>query len=252
MKGGLNMIYNVIDRKKKENPYLMFYAPNVFLVGFTNPGWNGMMEVSTDAITWQEYNGANTRAVMSDGQYRLFFRGKNNTVITGEQNLTDSHFNIMSPIQGMRMSCEGSVETLLDYETYESGGHPPMDNFCFACMFIKQQLINSPRLTSPVLSENCYFGMFFGCSYMSTIPALAATNLPKQCYTIMFKGCSNIKVSAEKSDEYTIPYRIPSIGDAETVGENCLAEIFANTGGIYQGDASPNTTYWLHKDNSVV
>ena len=245
------MIYNVIDRKKKKNSYLMFYAPNVFLVGFTNPGWNGMMEVSTDAITWQEYNGANTRAVMSDGQYRIFFRGKNNTVITGEPISDISRFIIMSPIQGTSISCEGSAETLLDYETYESGGHPPMDNFCFAYAFFRQQLIRPPRLTSPVLSENCYLSMFAGCSYMSAIPELASTNLPKQCYMAMFKGCSNIKVSTEKSDEYTIPYRIPSTGDMASIGEDSLSDMFIGTGGPYQG-AFANTTYWLHKDNSVV
>lgn len=254
------MIYNVIDRKrkKKENPYLTFSAPKRFTIGFDNPGWNGTMEVSTDTVNWKEYTGGNVDSVLSGGQQKVFFRGKNNTVIVGESKFGATGVYVFFIGELAPVSCDGSIETLLDYELYLAGEHPPMEDYCFSGLFGGfskyggPNMSKPPKLTSPILSKYCYLLMFRNCGPMESLPSLPATELPEGCYAAMFQGCSNIKVSAEKSDEYTIPYRIPSIGDAETVGENCLAGIFGQTGGTYQGDASANTTYWLHKDNSVV
>ena len=66
----------------------------------------------------------------------------------------------------------------------------------------------------------------------------------------MFNGCTSLKLSSTQTEEYTVAYRIPANGTGTTL--NAMTNMFSNTGGTFTGTPDINTTYYLHKDNSIV
>ena len=68
-------------QKITPKPYLTFKSHNSFSVS-TTKGWNGIMEYSTDASTWAEWDGSEISAEQ-DGEYKLYFRGTGNTKVAG-------------------------------------------------------------------------------------------------------------------------------------------------------------------------
>jgi hypothetical protein len=67
----------------------------------------------------------------------------------------------------------------------------------------------------------------------------------------MFNGCDNIKLATTQTEEYTIPYRIPTEGTG-TVGTDSTKEMFKSTGGTFTGTPALNKTYYLHNSNTVI
>ena len=67
----------------------------------------------------------------------------------------------------------------------------------------------------------------------------------------MFKGCTSIKLSEKLTDDYQIPYIIPSTGEG-TAPSNALSNMFSGTGGTFKGTPEINKTYYLHRNNSIV
>ena len=55
-------------------------------------------------------------------------------------------------------------------------------------------LINAKNLCLPAttLTNNCYSGMFNGCTSLTIAPELPATTLANNCYSGMFNGCTNL------------------------------------------------------------
>ena len=47
-------------------------------------------------------------------------------------------------------------------------------------------------LPATILANSCYYGMFRGCSKLTTAPALPATTLANYCYQEMFQGCTSL------------------------------------------------------------
>ena len=112
-------------------------------------------------------------------------------------------------------------------------------------------LTQAPLLTATTLAPSCYAYMFQGCTSLTQAPLLPATTLANGCYNSMFYRCTSIKLSSTKTDEYTQVYRIPSSGNGTTAA-NALTDMFASTGGTFNGTPSVNTTYYLSSDNMIV
>ena len=86
--------------------------------------------------------------------------------------------------------------------------------------------------------------MFAGCERLTTAPELPATTLATGCYERMFYRCSSIKLSETQTDEYSIPYSVPSGGNG-TTASNALNGMFAGTGGTFtSGTPEINKTYY--------
>ena len=123
---------------------------------------------------------------------------------------------------------------------------------CYAYMLRGcTSLTTAPSLPATTLADNCYEYMFYDCTSLTTVPRLSATNLQRYCYANMFGSCTKIKFSATQTDEYTQEYRIPTSGTGST-GMGSLANMFKFTGGTFTDTPTINTTYYLHKDNSIV
>ena len=178
------------------DPYLSFLGNEEFTLKTynTTKNWNGTLEYSTDTTTWNTWNGTE---ISSSGK-KLYLRGTGNTVITGPINSgTEEVYSFIFTGTGtdtLRISCEGNIESLLDYITVVAGNHPPMGNNCFANLFYNCISLTTPPsiLPATTLSENCYYGMFYGCTSLITTPVLPATILAASCYRLMFKNCTSL------------------------------------------------------------
>lgn len=229
---------------------LAFSSPELFSIAASKPGWDGTMEYSTDATRWMTWSGESISAVENNGEYSLYLRGTGNTIVTGKAFLgtNDSVWSFT----GSNISCEGNIETLLDYVTVAAGGHPTMATDCYSDMFDGcTSLTAAPALPATMLAERCYYGMFYSCTSLTTATALPATMLAEYCYTSMFKLCASLKLSSTQTEEYTVAYRIPANGTGTTANV-AMNEMFSSTGGTFTGTPVINTTYYLHKDNSIV
>lgn len=255
--------------------FLTFVSPNSFSINTlkTSKSWNGVLEYFTVDGTWAEWDGSKISSAIGEDGHALYFRGTDNTVITGA---VRSNFYEWK-ITGADVQCNGNIETLLDHSTVESGGHPIMEYCCFSflfygcgaltkapslpattlserCyyyMFRGTSLTTAPSLPATTLTNNCYSYMFSACDDLLTLPALPATTLESYCYNSMFKGCYSIKLSTSKTEEYTKAYRIPLSG-AGTTASSALTDMFHNTGGTFTGTPTINTTYYLSSSNEIV
>lgn len=85
----------------------------------------------------------------------------------------------------------GNIMSLVDEENFAT--ITTMEGASFAGLFAGNTCpINASSLLLPAttLSENCYSGMFAGCSGMDDTPTeLPALTLAKGCYSNMFEGC---------------------------------------------------------------
>lgn len=127
-----------------------------------------------------------------------------------------------------------------------------LERSCYSGMFSGcDGLTIIGKLPAAALGERCYIGMFSGCDGLISVPNLPATVLEQNCYYNMFSGCTSIKLSRIQTDEYTQEYRIPMAGDA-IAATNALKQMFYGTGGTFTGTPEINTTYYLHKDCTIV
>lgn len=60
-------------------------------------------------------------------------------------------------------------------------------------------LTDASQLVLPVtgLTENCYEGLFAGCTSLVAAPQLPATTLASYCYLMMFAGCENLTTAPD-------------------------------------------------------
>ena len=125
-------------------------------------------------------------------------------------------------------------------------------NYCYFGMFSGcTALTQAPALPATTLVNYCYYSMFRGCTSLTKAPALPATTLAGYCYSNMFQGCTGLKLSTTQTGEYTVEYRIPTIGTGSTA-TNALTDMFIYTGGTFTGTPEINTTYYLSNTNTIV
>ena len=119
--------------------------------------------------------------------------------------------------------------------------------YCYTSMFEGcTSLTTAPELPATTLAPYCYQYMFYVCTSLTTAPELPATTLAESCYEGMFYGCSSIKLSETQTDEYSIPYSVPSGGNG-TTADYALDYMFMETGGTFADTPEINKTYYLYR-----
>ena len=117
--------------------------------------------------------------------------------------------------------------------------------YCYSSMFESSGLVTAPDLPATALEEGCYCAMFNDCQSLTTLPVLSATELPDNCYFRMFSECPEIRLSEIKTEEYSIPFRIPDNGHVQYAGTDTVAWMFEHTGGPFTGTPGIEKTYYL-------
>ena len=221
---------------------LEFASANPFSISAPK-NWDGKLEY-TNGSGWKTWDGGEITSGSVENKNAIYFRGVGNTKVTG--------VNGIWTITGQKISCNGNIERLLNWEDVESGKHPKMSARCYASMFRDcTSLTTAPSMPATTLATSCYASMFYKCTSLTTAPSLPATTLATSCYNSMFYGCTKIKLSTTASGTYTKSYRIPKSGTGATAS-SALDNMFANTGGTFAGTPKINTTYYLDESNTIV
>ena len=213
-------------------PYLTFSSPNSFTlaVGDATKHWDGTLEYSTDASSWSTWDGTTTLSSATSGNDNvLYLRGTGNTKIGYYDEVNEDDY-IPWVINGTDVRCDGNIETFLDYATVEAGQHPTMaEEDCFAGLFMGcTALITPPALPAMTLASYCYGNMFNGCINLTKAPALPAMTLADYCYTKMFYGCTNLA-------------QVPALL-ATTLASYCYNDMFNGCINLTQAPELPATT----------
>ena len=126
----------------------------------------------------------------------------------------------------------------------------------FISMFAGNEYITRsplPVLQEKLLSDNCYMGMFIGCTNLEEPPVLPAKKLTKRCYTSMFHGCTSL-VYAPQLPATELAYscyrsmfagcrkleRAPEL-PAKILAPYCYHEMFENCSGLQTAPQLPAT-----------
>ena len=214
-------------------PYLSFIGNEDFTLKTynTTKNWDGTLEYSTDASTWNTWNGTEISSVGS----KLYLRGTGNTKITGD---SSNYRFVFTGTSTLKIACKGNIENLLDYETISAGGHPNMATDCYSSMFFScTSLTTAPTLPATTLANNCYRSMFFSCTSLTTAPKLPATTLADSCYGSMFNRCTSLT---------TVP-KLP----ATTLADNCYRSMFFGCTSLTTASELPATTLAEYCYNSM-
>ena len=95
---------------------------------------------------------------------------------------------------------EGNAMSLLFGDNFENQTSLSGKSYAFYKMFYNnKKIINAEYLVLPatILSDYCYYNMFFQCTSLTAIPKLPATTLSDSCYREMFFGCTSLIVLPE-------------------------------------------------------
>ena len=255
------MIYNRpeywLAKTETVVPYLTFSSPSSFTLAVSDSTkhWDGTLEYSTDTSAWSAWDGTTAlSSAISGNNNVLYLRGTGNTKI-GSYDAVKEDF-IPWTISGTDVRCNGNIETLLDYATVESGQHPTMaEENCFNGLFMGcTALITPPALPATTLAFGCYAYMFYGCTNLTQAPALPATTLALGCYASMFQGCTNLTQApalpattlalgcyASMFQDCTNLTQAPAL-PATTLASNCYAGMFTFCTNLTQAPALPATT----------
>ena len=176
--------------------------------------WNGTVEYSTDITQWTTWDGT----AISSHNKRLYLRGRGNTTFyrNGGANF----------VLSAKAGCSGNLNTLLEYS------NPPTtlsaDNIYFGMFSGCTNLTTAPDLPATTLSPYCYADMFRGCTNLTTAPDLPATTLSSNCYNGMFRGCTNL----------TTAPKLP----ATTLASSCYTYMFSGCTKLTTAPKLPATT----------
>lgn len=206
-----------------EAHYLPFQSDTQFTLqtGNNTKTWDGVLEYSIDATIWSEWDGT---SISSSTDGLLYLRGTGNTVITPRSSFS---FDNASNLKAL-----GNIEYLLDWETVKNGEHPVMSNNCYNGMFWDcSSLTIPPELPATTLADSCYSSMFRFCTSLTIPPELPATTLTSLCYEKMFNDCSSL----------TIPPELP----ATTLAPYCYSAMFFNCHSLVTAPELPATTLAL-------
>lgn len=237
----------LMDKKKKtELPYLCFTAEQASSTVKLEKNWSPTsvnIETSTDWRTWSDYTFW-TDINLSSVWDKVYFRNKSETP-TGFSTATNKYYYFSA---GGKVSWSGDVNYLLCKDSTDT----LTGDYCFYRLFYQcTELTSAPSLPATTITKNCYQYMFYACTNLITIPRLPATSMKSYCYANMFQWCTQLKLSSTETSDYTQAYRLPTEWTGSTAA-SWSTSMFTNTWWTFTSSPSINTTYYVHKDNTIV
>ena len=123
----------------------------------------------------------------------------------------------------------GNIMSMLDEDNYATLTTLPFIAF-YVLFGGNENLTDASGLLLPAttLAEACYYGMFYGCTSLTTAPALPATELAGGCYGAMFSGCTSLTAA-------------PALPATE-LAEQCYNSMFSGCTSLTTAPTLPATT----------
>lgn len=126
----------------------------------------------------------------------------------------------------------GNIMSLVDEENFATNYNTLPANSTFENLFKGNEKLTDASgllLPAPMLTNNCYDGMFRGCTSLAAAPKeLPATELTDNCYEYMFSDCKAL----------TTAPKLP----ATTLASNCYAYMFAECSQLTETPKLPATS----------
>ena len=192
-----------------------------------------------DDIQYSKDNGATWTALAS---------GENVSIVTGDKvmwksTITPSSNGIGTFSSSNNFNVCGNIMSLLYGDDFNGQTSLEGKDYALSYLFYNcDSVIDASNLIFPatILEDNCYNGMFSGCTSLTTAPELPATTLADSCYSNMFRGCTNLTTAPELPTtalvrecyfgmfsgctNLTTAPELP----ATTLAEGCYQEMFRN------------------------
>ena len=186
-----NVSHCVSENEVHYNPhtfadeYLTFVAKENGTFTFT-PQNSNVISYSTDnGSTWTQ----GTSVTVSNGD-KVMWKGT----------MTPSNNGIGNFSSTANFDAQGNVMSLLYGDNFKGQTDLTGKTYAFYQLFINNtKVISAEKLSLPAttLANSCYFGMFRGCTSLTTAPQLPATTLASDCYEYMFYGCTSLTTAPE-------------------------------------------------------
>lgn len=144
----------------------------------------GTVQYSTDGgDTWANYT--NQIITLTNIGDKVQFQSSNITRYATDAN-TFSSFSVSNDCY-----VYGNILSLVNYTitlSYNNNFTKLFNN----CSEIHNHNSKNLLLPATTLTEDCYNGMFYGCTSLTKAPVLPATSLATRCYIEMFNGCTSL------------------------------------------------------------
>ena len=218
-------------------------SPNLQYRINSNGDWNDFIvgttaDIHVGAGDWVQFKGNNQNGVSNSSNNYLNFAISGNPVsLSG---------NVMSLIDGVgdalviphdycfyRLFHGSSIKTV----SQDFLPATTITNGCYFDLFSGSLLENSPELPALIMKDNCYRGMFYGCTHFTQAPELPATTLANSCYAFMLALCSSL-------------VQAPALHATELATE-CYRGIFQGCTALTQAPALPATELALYCYNQM-
>ena len=143
---------------------------------------------SFDGVHWNHFEqggGASGVTLESIGDKVYFAAG---TSRNGALSVSSSQFRRF--IFSKKIAASGDITSLIDADNPVS---ELTESAQLGFLFVHNSNITTPpQLPSTVISNMCYFEMFYNCTALRYAPDLPATTFKSSCYQLMFYNCSSM------------------------------------------------------------
>ena len=175
---------------------------------------------SFDGVNWEAYTVGEVIELPSVGNSVYLAAGEGGNETFGSS-IRKFHKFIINGL----VAASGDITSLRHFDLE----HTPLARYCYYGMFRGcTGLTSAPELPATTLVDSCYYSMFIGCTGLTSAPELPATTLVKSCYRQMFKGCTGLTSAPE----------LP----ATTLGIGCYDSMFQDCTSLTSAPELPATT----------
>ena len=177
----------VTPEPEPERDYLCFTSTGDSTISMTQ---HNEPNVSANKVIQYKLNNGQwqtwdlSNVTLADGD-KMYLKS-DDEIPMAERGLTHKQFNMTGSI-----AASGNVMSLLNFSDTLS------DNAFYGLFSGCTSLTTAPELPATTLANNCYDSMFQGCTSLTTAPALPATTLSEACYTAMFQDCTSLTTAPE-------------------------------------------------------
>jgi len=208
---GIPYGWNVKDYNPVDNGYLTFNivsggSINWMMTKNTAPACTIEYKVNNGAWTSVTSSTAGTSFNVSAGDV-VRFRGTNSTLCSGTYGASPYFYSSCFSGSTASFNLTGNIMSLLYGDNY-LGQAALVSAYTFAGLFAHTKVIDASQLELPatLLSNYCYYMMFYDCADLTKAPELPATVLTTHCYEYMYWNCPSLTIAsamyATTMDEY--------------------------------------------------
>jgi hypothetical protein len=191
-----NVSHCVQENEVHYNPYVHDYAEDYLTFVAKGSGTFTFTPQDSNVISYSTDGGEN------------WTEGNSVSVNNGDEvlwkgTMTPSIMGIGTFSSTGQFDAQGNVMSLLYGDDFK--GETTIEDYALSSLFYdgngvkKCNLVNANNLSLPAttLADYCYYGMFYGCTSLTTAPELPATTLTNYCYYYMFYGCTSLTTAPE-------------------------------------------------------